>query len=162
MPIRNDVAAVGPSADVAPAARRPVFIVGCQRSGSTLLGSILGGHSSIVCLPEAQFIVDVMPGLDPEESGLVFMLQAVGISYPAFIQRLVHLALERSKSHPAPGKVAVTQTFKQAAHPLQNFSNSAAPGNLISLSQTLVPVRQRSGKHRRSRPNGSKDRDVGR
>ena len=47
-------------------ARQPVFVVGCQRSGSTLLGSILGAHSDIVCLPEAQFIVDVMPGLDPQ------------------------------------------------------------------------------------------------
>lgn len=43
---------------------RPVFIVGCQRSGSTLLGSMLGSHPEIICLPEAQFIVDLMPGLN--------------------------------------------------------------------------------------------------
>lgn len=36
-----------------------VFIVGCQRSGSTLLGAMLGRHPNIVCLPEAQFIADL-------------------------------------------------------------------------------------------------------
>lgn len=52
---------------------RPVFIVGCQRSGSTLLGSMLGSHPEAVCIPEAQFIVDLMPsleasqGIDPAE-----------------------------------------------------------------------------------------------
>lgn len=44
---------------------RPVFVVGCQRSGSTLLGSMLGGHSDIICAPESHFIVDLMPSLDP-------------------------------------------------------------------------------------------------
>ena len=34
---------------------RPVFIIGCQRSGTTFLGSLLGGHSECVCVPEAQF-----------------------------------------------------------------------------------------------------------
>ena len=40
---------------------RPVFIVGCQRSGSTMLGAMLGAHPGIVCIPEAQFVVDLMP-----------------------------------------------------------------------------------------------------
>ena len=39
----------------------PIIIVGCQRSGSTMLGSILGAHSKIVAIPEAQFFVDCMP-----------------------------------------------------------------------------------------------------
>jgi hypothetical protein len=33
----------------------PVFIGGCDRSGTTLLGSVLGSHHSILCVPEAQF-----------------------------------------------------------------------------------------------------------
>ena len=40
---------------------RPILIVGCQRSGSTLLGSLLGGHPQIITIPEAQFFVDCMP-----------------------------------------------------------------------------------------------------
>ena len=43
---------------------RPVFIVGCPRSGSTMLGAMLGGHPDVICLPEAQFIVDLMPASD--------------------------------------------------------------------------------------------------
>jgi len=35
---------------------RPVFIGGCPRSGTTFLGSLLGGHSRIICVPESEFI----------------------------------------------------------------------------------------------------------
>jgi hypothetical protein len=45
---------------------RPVFVVGCQRSGSTLLGAMLGSHPDMVCLPEAQFISDLMPPGPPD------------------------------------------------------------------------------------------------
>jgi len=45
---------------------QPVFIVGCARSGSTMLGAMVGAHPRVVCIPEAQFIVDLMPrGDDP-------------------------------------------------------------------------------------------------
>jgi Sulfotransferase family len=44
----------------------PVFIVGCQRSGSTMLGAMLGAHPDMVCLPEAQFIRDFLPA-DPAD-----------------------------------------------------------------------------------------------
>src|SRR5262245_20958054 len=45
---------------------QPVFIVGCVRSGSTMLGAMVGAHPEVVCIPEAQFIVDLMPrGDDP-------------------------------------------------------------------------------------------------
>lgn len=43
----------------------PVFIIGCPRSGSTMLGAMLGNHPDAICLPEAQFIVDLMPESDP-------------------------------------------------------------------------------------------------
>lgn len=39
----------------------PVFIIGCQRSGSTMLGAMLGAHHDMVCLPEAQFIGEFAP-----------------------------------------------------------------------------------------------------
>jgi Sulfotransferase family len=45
---------------------KPVFILGCARSGSTMLGAMVGAHPKVVCIPEGQFIVDVMPkGDDP-------------------------------------------------------------------------------------------------
>ena len=34
----------------------PVFIGGCERSGTTMLGSMLGAHSDSICTPESQFI----------------------------------------------------------------------------------------------------------
>ncbi len=40
----------------------PVFIGGCDRSGTTLLGSMLGTHSECLCTPESQFIVQVPSG----------------------------------------------------------------------------------------------------
>lgn len=45
---------------------QPVFIVGAQRSGTTMLGSILGGHPDILCVPEAQFIADLIPAQSGE------------------------------------------------------------------------------------------------
>ena len=39
----------------------PVFIVGTQRSGTTMLGSMIGGHSDVLCVPEGQFIADLAP-----------------------------------------------------------------------------------------------------
>lgn len=36
--------------------KRPIFVGGCDRSGTTLLASMVGGHSDVNCLPEAQFI----------------------------------------------------------------------------------------------------------
>ena len=36
----------------------PVFIIGCQRSGTTFLGSIMGAHEQCLCTPESQFIIE--------------------------------------------------------------------------------------------------------
>lgn len=33
----------------------PIFIGACSRSGTTMLGSMLGGHSKAVATPESQF-----------------------------------------------------------------------------------------------------------
>ena len=35
---------------------RPLFVGGCERSGTTMLGAMVGGHSLCVCVPETQFI----------------------------------------------------------------------------------------------------------
>jgi Sulfotransferase family len=43
----------------------PIFVVGCQRSGTSLLRRILDSHSRIACPPESQFIfplVEVLRG----------------------------------------------------------------------------------------------------
>lgn len=43
---------------------RPVFIGGCDRSGTTLLGAMLGAHSECLCVPESQFKIDVLRSLE--------------------------------------------------------------------------------------------------
>lgn len=40
--------------------RRQIFIGGCSRSGTTLLGAILGAHSECVCPPESHFKIGVL------------------------------------------------------------------------------------------------------
>jgi len=46
----------------------PIFIVGCQRSGTTMLGSLLGAARNVVAIPEAQFVADLAPA-DPAARG---------------------------------------------------------------------------------------------
>lgn len=38
---------------------KPIFVGGAQRSGTTMLASMIGNHPKIICVPEAQFIVSV-------------------------------------------------------------------------------------------------------
>ncbi len=45
---------------------RPLFIGGCERSGTTMLGAILGGHSRCLCLPESQFMDDQLAHADAD------------------------------------------------------------------------------------------------
>ncbi|MEN8240362.1 MAG: sulfotransferase [Chloroflexota bacterium] len=47
----------------------PVFVGGCDRSGTTLLGAILGSHQQVVCVPEAQFVLDGYLSLGKERKG---------------------------------------------------------------------------------------------
>ena len=46
---------------------RPIFIGGCPRSGTTLLGSLLGAHSRVVCVPEMPFKINLARDLPWEE-----------------------------------------------------------------------------------------------
>ena len=39
---------------------RPIFVGGCERSGTTLLGAMLGAHSSCLCVPEMKFKLDIL------------------------------------------------------------------------------------------------------
>lgn len=52
----------------APSVIRPLFIGGCERSGTTMLGAMVGAHSRSVCVPESHFIEHLLTqdGFDPE------------------------------------------------------------------------------------------------
>lgn len=47
---------------------RPLFVGGCERSGTTMLGAMLGAHSLCVCVPESNFIEQLLAGgaFDPD------------------------------------------------------------------------------------------------
>ncbi len=45
----------------------PVFIGGCERSGTTFLGSLLGGHSQCLTVPESQFKIRMLRHIQPEQ-----------------------------------------------------------------------------------------------
>lgn len=45
------------------AMEKQVFIGGCSRSGTTLLGAMLGAHSSAICSPESHFKIDALRAL---------------------------------------------------------------------------------------------------
>jgi hypothetical protein len=52
-----------------PESFRPTFVVGCERSGTTLLAVMVGRHSSIAMMPETHFFLRVVPRKRPTEGG---------------------------------------------------------------------------------------------
>lgn len=49
---------------------RPVFIGGCNRSGTTLLGSVLGTHTQCLCIPEMPFKFGLQRALEHQEGNV--------------------------------------------------------------------------------------------
>ena len=47
---------------------RPVFIGGCSRSGTTVLGAMLGTHTDCLTVPESQFIIGLLRETEEGES----------------------------------------------------------------------------------------------
>ena len=50
--------------------KRQIFIGGCGRSGTTLLGAVLGAHSDCVCPPESHFKVSVLRTCQREDGSI--------------------------------------------------------------------------------------------
>lgn len=46
-----------------------IFIGGCERSGTTLLGSMIGNNSETICVPEAKFIIELAKRYGGDLSG---------------------------------------------------------------------------------------------
>jgi len=43
---------------------KPLFIAGCARSGTTMLGDIVGAHPQCLCTPESQFVIYALRKID--------------------------------------------------------------------------------------------------
>ena len=60
--------------------------------------------------------VNPLPGMDPEESNLPIMTRAAGMSYDAFIHRLIDLAAQRVSQRPAERPTALSSI--PSSHPI--------------------------------------------
>jgi hypothetical protein len=56
---QSEPGSVAPSSKAAGRMPRPIFIVGCQRSGTTMLRLMLDAHPRISCGPETRFLADL-------------------------------------------------------------------------------------------------------
>ena len=50
---------LGVPSDIDPTSPPPIFVIGCQRSGTSLVRRILDSHTSIACPPESKFVLPV-------------------------------------------------------------------------------------------------------
>lgn len=77
--------------------KSPVFIVGCSRSGTTLLQSLLASHPAIASFPESKFFVDLIRM--PEEQSRRYSLGIVGpqlrSTMESFLDEAGHPELKR-------------------------------------------------------------------
>lgn len=64
----------------------PIFVLGCQRSGTTLLRLILDSHSRIACPPESKFIVQLVNVFEVEQAR--HGLQSMGFSSEDILARM--------------------------------------------------------------------------
>ncbi len=78
---------------------RPVFIGGCDRSGTTLFGAMLGSHSECLCVPESPFMIEVWGGsdIDPARINSQLILNKMD-KHPFFKVWGVDLDLQNSSS----------------------------------------------------------------
>jgi hypothetical protein len=58
---------------------KPVFVGGHPRSGTTLLGAMIGAHSSCVCTPESQFKTRALRHASVEQNGRIDIAAAVNV-----------------------------------------------------------------------------------
>ncbi len=67
-------------------AKAPIFILGCQRSGTSLMRRILDSHSNIACPPESGFIVQLSGIYEIERS--IQCLETMGFSKEEVLEQM--------------------------------------------------------------------------
>lgn len=84
--------------------RQNVFIGGAPRSGTTLLGSILGSHSQMLATPESQFKFELTP-LFNEAPPLKEKVSEFINRHPRFATRKCRFTCQpqRNRFHPFEG-----------------------------------------------------------
>jgi len=91
----------------------PIFILGCQRSGTSLMRRILDSHSSIACPPESAFIVQLARVYEIKRAlqGLIDM----GFSEADVLEQMraftAHFFEQYAKTHGKPRWADKTTTY---------------------------------------------------
>lgn len=76
---------------------RQIFVGGCSRSGTTLLGAILGAHSDCICSPESHFKVSVLRHCR-QPDGTIDLERALSLIQRHWRFKLWQLKLESGKA----------------------------------------------------------------
>jgi len=94
--------------------RTPFFLVGSERSGTTLLRLMLAHHREIECAPEFEFLVEAMPaeGVWPELEPYYEWLATNRIFLPHGLQ------IDRALDYPGLAKSFVTQFCSRTGKPI--------------------------------------------
>ena len=99
--------------------------------------------------------VNPLPGMDPEESNLPIMARAAGMSYEAFIQRLLNLAIDRASKRPAAQPPAAPLSIP-SSHPTVPSPKTPPSGALPGSAE------QGKGQPALVRKKVSKEENLGR
>jgi hypothetical protein len=96
----------------------PFFLVGSERSGTTLLRLMLAHHRAIECAPEFEFLVEAVPdgGGWPELEGYYDWLATNRVFQPH------HLTIDRSLDYPALARSFLAQHARRAKKPIHGVT----------------------------------------
>jgi hypothetical protein len=107
--------ALAPDAGAGAVLGPPIFIIGCQRSGTSLLRRIVDSHSSIACPPESKFILpateilrdrSAMAGLDSMGYGRAQVVASLSAFVRAFFDGYARAAGKTRWADKTPNYVA--------------------------------------------------------
>ncbi len=92
---------------MADVAVKQVFLVGCPRSGTTLLQSLLAAHREIISLPETHYFTQAMPR--------PVCLSRLGLASPAAVASLRAMLLELNAPEAAALLPGATRSLRRVA-----------------------------------------------
>ena len=105
---------------------KPFFILGCQRSGTTLLGLFLDGHSKICVPPELNFINSFCNTMTDDR--FVMSFDSIGIDESELNNKLFDfindILIGYSKSVGKKGRVIVTPQLIRVSDDIHLWSDS--------------------------------------
>lgn len=127
--------------------KQQIFIGGCSRSGTTLLGAMLGAHDDCICSPESHFKIDVLRALARQivESDPAALINLINQHWRFKIWELDLLPIEDFSANHRNGSFAqllnliVAQYARQQCKPDAQIWVDHTPEN-ISYAASLLEL----------------------